>query len=63
MEDSTKDKIEGEAHRLNGKSKTRIGHAIGDPDMVADGKNEKADGTVQKHVGKLEGKIEKVLQK
>src|SRR5580658_289166 len=63
MEDSTKDKIEGEAHRLNGKSKTRAGHAIGDLDMVAEGKVEKADGKVQKHVGKLERKIEKLLQK
>ena len=62
MEKSTKDKIEGEVHRLQGKSKERIGHAMGDPKMVADGKNEKADGKVQKHVGKLERKIEKVLQ-
>jgi uncharacterized protein YjbJ (UPF0337 family) len=63
MEDSTKDKIEGEAHRLKGKVKESIGHATGNPDMVADGKEEKADGKAQKNVGKLERKIEKVLQK
>jgi len=63
MEDSTKDKLEGETHRSNGKSKIRVGNALGNPEMVADGKNEKADGKVQKHLGKLESKIERVLQK
>ena len=63
MEKSTKDKIEGEAHRLNGKSKIRVGKAMDDPEMVAEGKSEKSDGKVQKQVGKLERKIEKVLHK
>ena len=61
MEDSTKDKIEGEAHKLKGKVKESIGRAVGNPDLVAEGKEEKADGKAQKYVGKLEHKIEKAL--
>jgi uncharacterized protein YjbJ (UPF0337 family) len=63
MKDSTKDKIEGKGHELKGSVKKAMGHAVGNPDLQAEGAAEKADGKVQQKVGKIERKIEKALDR
>jgi uncharacterized protein YjbJ (UPF0337 family) len=59
MKDSTKNKLEGAAHELKGKVKEKAGQATNDPDLEAQGADEKVAGKVQKKVGD----IEKVLEK
>jgi len=54
MKDSTKDRIEGNAHEVRGAVKERIGHAVNDPDLEAGGQAEKVGGKVQKKVGEVE---------
>jgi uncharacterized protein YjbJ (UPF0337 family) len=59
MKDSTKDKIEGGAHEVKGAVKEKVGRAIKNPDLEAEGSDEKLGGKIQKKVGD----IEKVLEK
>jgi uncharacterized protein YjbJ (UPF0337 family) len=54
MKDSTKDKIEGNAHEVKGAVKEKIGHAVDNPDLEAGGQGEKVGGKVQKKVGEVE---------
>jgi uncharacterized protein YjbJ (UPF0337 family) len=54
MKDSTKDKIEGNAHQVKGTVKEKIGHAVNNPDLEAGGQGEKVGGKVQKKVGEVE---------
>ena len=54
MKDSTKDKIEGNAHQVKGTVKEKIGHAVNNPDLEAGGQGEKVGGKVQKKVGEGE---------
>jgi uncharacterized protein YjbJ (UPF0337 family) len=63
MKDSTKDNVAGKTHEVKGSMKKAVGHAVGNPDLEAEGAAEKADGKAQQKVGKLEHKIEKVLSK
>ena len=53
MKDSTKDQIEGTAHELKGKLKEKVAHATNDPDLAAEGTDEKVDGKIQKKVGEI----------
>jgi uncharacterized protein YjbJ (UPF0337 family) len=59
MKDSTKDKIEGTTHEVKGAVKQKVGHAVNNPDLEAEGKAEKTGGKIQKKVGD----VEKVLEK
>ena len=59
MENSTKDKIEGAVHDVKGTVKEKVGRAIDDQDLEAEGTGEKVAGKVQKKVGQ----VEKVLEK
>jgi uncharacterized protein YjbJ (UPF0337 family) len=59
MKDSTKDQIEGEAHEVKGKIKETLGKATNDPNLHAEGQDEKLGGKIQKKVGQ----VEKVLEK
>ena len=59
MKDSTKDKIKGGAHELTGAVKEKVGRAIKNPDLEAEGTDEKLGGKIQKKVGD----VEKVLEK
>ena len=59
MKDSTKDQIQGNLHEAKGKVKEKAGRLINDPNLQADGQDEKVAGKVQKKVGQ----IEKVLEK
>jgi uncharacterized protein YjbJ (UPF0337 family) len=54
MKDSTKDQVSGKFHELKGKAKEKIGHATNDPNLEADGQDEKVAGKVQKKIGQVE---------
>jgi uncharacterized protein YjbJ (UPF0337 family) len=51
MKESTKDKIEGSAHEPKGKVKEKVAHVTNDPDLAAEGTDEKLGGKIQKKVG------------
>ncbi len=59
MKDSTKDKIEGAVHNAKGAVKEKLGHATNDPDLEAEGQDEKLGGKIQKKVGDIEKVFEK----
>jgi uncharacterized protein YjbJ (UPF0337 family) len=54
MKPSTKDQVEGTAHELKGKVKEKVGHATNNPNLEAEGQDEKVAGKVQKKVGQVE---------
>jgi uncharacterized protein YjbJ (UPF0337 family) len=54
MKDSTKDQLAGKGHELKGAVKEKVGHAVNNPDLEAEGAGEKAGGKVQKKVGEVE---------
>jgi len=54
MKDSTKDQVQGKGHELKGAVKEKIGHAVNNPDLEAEGQDEKVGGKVQKKVGQVE---------
>jgi len=59
MKDSTKDKVEGAAHELKGKVKEKLGKAKNDPDLAAEGTDERLGGKIQKKIGDIEKVFEK----
>jgi len=54
MKPSTKDKAEGNLHKLKGKVKEKAGQLMNDPDLEAKGLAEKIAGKIQKKVGQVE---------
>ncbi len=54
MKESTKDQVQGKGHEVKGAVKEKIGRAIKNPDLEAEGQAEKAGGKVQKKVGEVE---------
>jgi uncharacterized protein YjbJ (UPF0337 family) len=54
MKDSTKDKIEGTVHELNGALKKKVGDLTRDPNLQDEGASERIGGKIQKKVGDLE---------
>ena len=59
MDQSTKDEIKGNIHEARGAIKGKVGQVTNNPNLTAEGENEKLAGKVQKKVGQ----IEKVLEK
>lgn len=59
MKPSTKDQIQGAIHEIKGDAKKTVGKVTDNPDLAADGQNEKLAGTVQKKVGQIEKVFEK----
>ena len=59
MTQSTHDQVEGSIHEIKGDLKKAAGQVTNNPDLQAEGANEKLAGTVQKKIGE----IEKVLEK
>jgi uncharacterized protein YjbJ (UPF0337 family) len=59
MKDSTKDKAQGKIHELKGAAKEKIGRATNDPNLEAEGSDEKLGGKIQKKVGDIEKVFEK----
>jgi uncharacterized protein YjbJ (UPF0337 family) len=58
MKQSTKDQAKGKLHEVKGKVKEKIGRAINNPRLAAEGHDEKIGGKVQKKIGQ----VEKILQ-
>jgi uncharacterized protein YjbJ (UPF0337 family) len=59
MKQSTKDEIKGNLQAAKGSIKEKVGQATHNPNLTAQGQNEKLAGKVQRKVGQ----IEKVLEK
>jgi uncharacterized protein YjbJ (UPF0337 family) len=59
MKNSTKDKAQGAVHDLKGKVKEQVGRATNNPDLEAEGTDEKVGGKIQKKVGDIEKVFEK----
>ncbi len=59
MKDSTKDKVKGTGHELKGAVKEKVGRATKNPNLEAEGTDEKLGGKIQKKVGDVEKVFEK----
>jgi uncharacterized protein YjbJ (UPF0337 family) len=59
MKQSTSDQVEGSVHSVKGGVKEKVGHAIGNPDLEAEGQKEKLAGEIQKKAGQIEKVFEK----
>ena len=53
MKSSTKDPAAGKAHEIKGKVKEKAGQLTNDPDLIAEGVDEKGGGTIQKKIGQV----------
>jgi uncharacterized protein YjbJ (UPF0337 family) len=54
MNQSTKGKVKGKFHEVKGKVKAKVGRAINNPHLEAEGQGEKLGGKVQKKIGQVE---------
>jgi uncharacterized protein YjbJ (UPF0337 family) len=59
MKPSTKDQIQGKLHELKGKGKEAAGQVTNNPNLTAEGQDEKLAGKIQKKVGQIEKVFEK----
>ena len=59
MKPSTKDQVKGKFHELKGKAKEKAGQLTNNPDLAAEGQNEKLAGKIQKKIGQVEAVLEK----
>ena len=59
MKPSTKDQIKGKLHEMKGKVKAKVGQVTNNPNLEAEGENEKLAGKVQMKVGQIEKVFEK----
>jgi uncharacterized protein YjbJ (UPF0337 family) len=59
MKQSTKDEIKGNVHEAKGTLKEKAGRVTNNPNLTAEGQNEKFAGKVQKKVGQIENVLEK----
>lgn len=59
MNNSTQDKVEGKLHEAKGKVKEKIGQATNDPELEAEGVDEKLGGKVQNKVGQVKQVFDK----
>jgi uncharacterized protein YjbJ (UPF0337 family) len=54
MKNSTKDQVAGKAHEVKGAIKEKAGRATKNPELEAEGQDEKVGGKIQKKVGEIE---------
>jgi uncharacterized protein YjbJ (UPF0337 family) len=54
MKPSTRDEIEGKVHEVKGNAKEKAGQLTNNPDLEAEGQDEKIGGKVQKKIGQVE---------
>jgi uncharacterized protein YjbJ (UPF0337 family) len=59
MKQSTKDTSAGTVHEVKGKVKEKAGQLTKNPQLEAEGQDEKVGGKIQKKIGQ----VEKVLEK
>jgi len=54
MSQSAKDQTQGTFHEVKGEVKKKAGQLTNDPNLVAEGQDEKVAGKIQKKVGQIE---------
>ena len=54
MKQSTKNKAKGKFHEVKGKVKEKVGRAMNNPNLEAEGQGEKIGGKVRKKIGQME---------
>ena len=59
MKDSTKDKVDGAVHEAKGAVKEKVGRVTNDPELAAEGTDERLAGKIQKKVGDVKKVFEK----
>ncbi len=59
MNQSTKDEIKGNLQAAKGTIKETVGQVTHNPNLTAQGQNEKLAGKVQRKVGQIENVLEK----
>ena len=59
MKQSTKDKARGKFHEVKGRVKEKVGRTANNPNMEAEGHDEKIGGKVQRKIGQVERVLEK----
>lgn len=59
MDESTKDKVQGNVDQASGTVKEKVGQATSDPDLQDEGAGEKLKGKVQEKVGDIKKVFEK----
>jgi uncharacterized protein YjbJ (UPF0337 family) len=59
MKPSTKDQMKGYLHKIRGNVKEKAGQVTNNPNLAAEGRNEKVTGALQKKVGQIERVFEK----
>jgi uncharacterized protein YjbJ (UPF0337 family) len=59
MKASTKDEIAGKVHEVKGDIREKVGQVTNDPNLEAEGTDEKIAGKVQKKIGQVERVVEK----
>ncbi len=59
MKPSTKDQLAGKLHEVKGDVKEKAGRVTNDPNLAAEGQDEKLGGKVQKKIGQIEKVFEK----
>ncbi len=57
------DRIKGKANDIIGTGKEKAGRATDDPDLEAEGTEQKTEGKVQETVGKVKDKVEEIKDK
>jgi uncharacterized protein YjbJ (UPF0337 family) len=59
MNRSTKDQAEGKLHDLKGQLKEKVGRLTKNPNLEAEGQDEKIAGKIQNKIGQVEKVFEK----
>jgi uncharacterized protein YjbJ (UPF0337 family) len=59
MKPSTIDQIKGKIHELKGGAKEKVGIAVNNPNLEAEGQDENIAGKIQKKIGQIEKVFEK----
>lgn len=59
MKPSTTDRIKGKVHEVKGGFKEKAGQLTGNPNLKAEGQDEKFTGKIQKKIGQIEKVFEK----
>lgn len=59
MKPSTQDQIAGKLHEVKGDVKEKAGQVTNNPNLAAEGQDEKLGGKIQKKIGQIEEVFEK----
>ena len=59
MNRSTKDRASGKIHELKGKAREKVGQLTKNPNLIAEGTDQKMCGKIQNKIGQIEMVFEK----